>query len=366
MFQTRSARLVILVLTGVATFASCQRRTAQQAPVPSAFFIPDGARNVEHRERQEIREVNYEVDVAYPASPFLCELTRHVDQHQWRGLREDALNAGLESSLVRGWGDYGNATRKPETHVHAWMAQWQNLDGDLLTYGLQYEYPATAKPELSKLKVFALIWPANLVRAQLGNRANQLPALMMPALTRVVSKADESPNGGQCVQPQWSEFVNSKSPGAEPVRALPFELAQVRSIHIQSDIDGLAGRIAAALKAQLPDLRVRTVHDRSSEPSDATLDFRTECRCNEGGAPNGFYIREAVLYKHGVQREWTEPARVLYYWTDAGTPAWKSQVPSSCFSQKALSASCKTAFEQADVAFAGALASTLLDLQNHR
>jgi hypothetical protein len=111
---------------------------------------------------------------------------------------------------------------------------------------------------------------------------------------------------------------------------------------------------------------VRTVHDRDSESSDATLDFRAECRCNEGGAPNGFYVREAVLYKHGIQREWAEPARVLYYWTDAGTPAWKSGVPSSCFGQKTLSAACKSAFEQADVAFAAAFASTLTELNARR
>ncbi len=234
-----------------------------------------------------------------------------------------------------------------------------------LLYGLQYEYPATAKPELSKLKVFALIWPANVVHSQLGSRADELPALMMPAVFPVVPKAGPS-NGRQCSQPQWSEFVSSKSAGAAPVRALPFELEQVRTIDIQSDIDGLAGRIAALLRANVPALRVRTVHDRASEPSDATLDFRAECRCNERGAPNGFYVREAVLYKHGSQRGWSEPARVLYHWADAGTPAWKSEVPSSCFGQKTLSAACKTAFERADVAFAAALASTLTELQNRR
>lgn len=365
MFQTRSARLVILVLTGVVAFASCQRRAAQQAP-PSAFFIPNGAENIQHRERQGIQEVSYEVDAAYPASPFLCELTQHLDQRQWRGLREDALNAGSESSLVSGWGDYGNATRKPETHVHSWMAQWRNQDGDLLTYGLQYEYPATAKPALSKLKVFSLIWPSNIVRAQLGSRADELPALMMPVLFPGVPEPSKSSDGRQCLQPQWSEFVSSKSAGATPVRALPFELAQVHSIDIQSDIDGLAGRIATALHAKVPALRVRTVHDRASEPSDATLDFRAECRCNERGAPDGFYVREAVLYKHGNQREWSEPARVLYYWSDADTPAWKSEVPSSCFGQKTLSATCKNAFEQADVAFAAALASTLTELNDRR
>jgi hypothetical protein len=366
MFQTRSTRLVVLVSAALASFASCQRRAAQQAPVPSAFFIPDGARNVEHQERQGIHEVTYNVDAAYPASSFLCELTQHLDQRQWRGLREDALNPGSESSLVRGWGDYGNATRQPETHLHSWMAQWRNQDGDLLTYGLQYEYPASAKPELSKLKVFGVIWPAEIVRAQLGSRADELPALMMPAVFPAGPKAGDSANGRQCSPPQWSEFVSSKSTGAAPVPALPFELTQVRTIDIQSDIDGLAGRIAAILNARGPGLRVRTVHDQVSEPPDATLDFRAECRCNEEGAPNGFYVREAVLYKHGSQREWSEPARVLYHWTDAGTPAWKSEVSSSCFGQKTLSAACRTAFEQADVAFAAALASTLTELQNRR
>jgi len=354
------------VMAVVVAFAACERRVEQQGPLPSAFFIPNGARDVQHRERQGSHEVSYEVDAPYPASPFLCELTQHMDQRQWRGLREDALNPGSESSLVRGWGDYGNATRKPETHVHSWSAQWRNKDGDLLTYGLQYEYATTAKPELSKLKVSGLIRPANVVRAQLGSRADGLAALMMPALFSVAPKPGESSNGGQCSQPHWSDFVSGKSMGAAPVRALPFELTQVRSVDIQSDIDGLAGRIAAILQARVPSLRVRTVRDQISEPSDATLDFRAECRCNEGGAPSGFYVREAVLYKHGSQREWSEPARVLYYWTDAGSPTWKSEVPSSCFGQKTLSAVCKNAFEQADVAFAAALASTLTELNDRR
>jgi hypothetical protein len=360
--------LLIPVLFCTLALPACNQRDPQQAqtPVPAGLYVPEGARNVQQRERQGIQEISYNVAAAYPASPFLCELTNYVDRQQWRGLREDALNPGSESSLVSGWGDYGNATRQPETHVHAWMSQWLNQQGDLLTYALQYEYPEAGTPDLSTLKVSALIWPAKLVRAQHGSRTDQLSALMIPATTVVLAKAGESPNDRPCVQPQWSQFVNSKSERAAPVLALPFELARVRSIDIQSDIDGLAGRIAATLKAQVPDLRVRTVHDRTSEPSDATLDFRAECRCNEAGAPNGFYVREAVLYKHGIQREWTEPARVLFYWTDAGNPAWKSKVPASCIGQKALSQVCKAAFEEADVAFAVALSSTLIDVQNRR
>jgi hypothetical protein len=98
---------------------------------------------------------------------------------------------------------------------------------------------------ISRVKVSGVIWPASLVRAQLGNRANELQALMMPAAFPAVTEPGESSNDRQCSQPQWSEFVSSKSTGAAPVRTLRFELAQVRTIDIQSDIDGLAGRISA-------------------------------------------------------------------------------------------------------------------------
>ena len=128
--RTRFLRFLIPVFLVLVAGVDCQQRAQEQMPVPGAFFIPDGARNVQHRERQGIHEVGYELDAAYPASPFLCQLAQHLDQRQWRGLREDALNSGSESSLVRGWGDYGNATRQPETHVHSWMAQWRNQDGN--------------------------------------------------------------------------------------------------------------------------------------------------------------------------------------------------------------------------------------------
>ena len=278
--------LTIVVLAGALSVAACQRRATPQTEAPSTFFIAAEAKNVQRRERGGIQEVTYEIDAPYPASSFLCELTQDLDQRQWRGLRMDALNPGTESSLVRGWGDHGNASRTPQTHVHGWMGQWRNQTGDLVTYGLRYEYLASAKPELTKLQVFGLIWPANLVRAQLGSRADELPALMMPSVFPDAPPPDARERS-RCEQPQWSEFVKGHATET-PVLALPFELAQVRTIDVQTDIEGLAGRIADILHAQVPGLRVRTVHDPVSGPSDATLDFRFECRCNEQGAPNGF------------------------------------------------------------------------------
>ncbi len=366
MSRIRPFRALFLVAVVAATLAGCEAAQEQQSRVPSGFFIPEGARSVRHYDRDGVREVSYDVDVAYPASPFLCELTHHLDDRHWLGLREDALNPGLESSLVRGWTDFEDASERPDTHVHSWGAQWRNQDGELLTYVLRYEYPENTKPQLSTMSVSALIWPASFVRSQLGSRADVLPALEIRTVFSNVPQTGEAASGRRCVQPQWSQLVSGKSTGATPVAALPSELAHLRSINIQTDIDGIARRIAGILNAQVPALHVTTVHDRTSEHADATLDFRAECRCNEAGAPNGFYVREAVLYSEGMQREWTEPARVLYHWTDAGTPTWKSHLPAACVGQKVLSPSCKAAFEQADVAFATALASTLIDVTSHR
>lgn len=366
MSRVRPTGLFIPVIAIAATLTACESAKTQQVQLPSGFFIPEGARQVQFYERDAVREVSYKLDVAYPASPFLCELTQHLDDGHWHGLREDAFNPGLESSLVRGWTNFGNASRRPETHVHSWGAQWRNQRGDLLTYGIRYEYPENTRPRLSTMSVTALIWPAELVRSQLGSRAEALSGLEIRTVHSTVPERAEAGSARRCAQPQWSELVSGKSMGATPVPALPSELAHLRSINIQHDIDGIAPRIAAILAARIPALHVTTVNERTPQHPDATLDFRAECRCNEAGTPNGFYVREAVLYREGVQGEWTEPARVLYHWTDAGTPTWKSNVPAGCIGQKVLSPTCKAAFQQADVAFAAALASTLIDISGHR
>jgi hypothetical protein len=125
------------------------------------------------------------------------------------------------------------------------------------------------------------------------------------------------------------------------------------------DIDGLAERIAAALKSRVPHVDVVTSGAARTERPEALLNFTAECRCREPGAPDGFYIREIVLYTSRVDHSgrWTDPPRVLFHWNDGGLPAWK-QVPPHCFSST-RSASCAEAFRQADVAFVNALASAI-------
>jgi hypothetical protein len=94
------ALLLFILLPGLS-----RRWSSQEQQEAVGLFIAAGARHVERMERGGIHEVTYEVDAAYPASSFLCELSAYLDQRHWRGLREDALNPGMPSSLVDGWGD---------------------------------------------------------------------------------------------------------------------------------------------------------------------------------------------------------------------------------------------------------------------
>jgi hypothetical protein len=111
--------LAVGALLGV---IACHRQTDPQTPLPPAFFVPAGARNVDYRQAQEVEQVVYQIDAAYPASPFLCELTRHLQTQQWRGLRQYPFAPDTASDLIRGWHDFTDSSRPPERRIHAWMA----------------------------------------------------------------------------------------------------------------------------------------------------------------------------------------------------------------------------------------------------
>ena len=352
MFITVSRTIVLF-------FVSASIGCGQVVPEPeqradsAGIFLPMNARKVQRRQRHGIREVTYVVAAPYPASEFLCQLTNHLDLERWRGLREDLLNPGTPSSIVRGWGDYDDATRKPETRVHTWLSSWSNEAGDVVTYALRYEYPKTSPRDLNTLHVGAIFWPPDVVQEAVGDRAGQLrPLFATPVADGTTTTAPRT-----CDTPQWSDFVK-RTVRYSAVPGLPSELGSIRSIRIQNDVDGFAGRISAALKERLPELQIGTLHDAASEISDAMLAFNFTCRCNEPGIPDGLYVHEAVVYKPARERDWLEPARILFYWSDGGEPAWK-KVQKECFGQKNPSVACKTAFQDADIAFVTELASAL-------
>ena len=63
----------------------------------------------------------------------------------------------------------------------------------VVTYALRYEYPSGAKPDLTTLKVAAVVWPAAVVRAQLADRAAELANFLLPA--RVLYRSEVAQPG---------------------------------------------------------------------------------------------------------------------------------------------------------------------------
>jgi len=325
---------------------------AEQAPVGFHFFVPAGAQNLREHSRQNVVEIAYTVAMRYPAGRFVCELDNAVAHDGWRGLREDFLNPGLPTSLVRGWTDIVNGVKKPETHVHAWSSEWLNDAGDLLSYSLTYEYPEGATPALGTLQVAAVRWPANVARAMVRAMAGEKRVSQLPSLA--LRHVDHD-----CNPPVWSRFVADTTGEANP-EFFPTDLNVVEAIEINNDIDGVAGRIADALRGKRPGLRIGTPKKHSFLDG-GLLNLTFACRCKHPGAPDGFYVTEAVVYKPAISgREWREPARVLFYWSDDGNPAWK-HVSSACFKEQVHSRSCLSAFRAADISFTDALASALGD-----
>jgi len=296
-----------------------------------------------------VPEVSYTIAAPYLPSQFICDLTTNLDHDGWRALREDPLNPGRASSIVEGWGDFINAIKKPETHVHSWSAHWVNDTGDLLLYWLQYEYLEGAKPDFRLLKVHGVRWPAAAARALTQRSAADLSALTI-----------SHPNPGCAVPVPWSEFVRGETREAEPAY-LPYEMAGISAIDINEDIDGLADRMVEQIHRKVPGLKIGTVSAPLSSPSfnDATLAFAFACRCRQHGAPDGIYVREVVVYKPSHSHiDWIDPPRVLFYWSDGGDPAWK-HVSEACFNERVRSAACTTAFHNADISFTDALTSAL-------
>lgn len=346
--------LLLALACLAACLSGCGRAPGSRSPV---FFLPPEASSIKQTSDDGQTAVEYVVEQPYPASQLVCRVVKHLENLGWRALREDALNPGSPTGLVTGWSEVTDATRKPERRLHALTTEWLSPQNDLLFYTFTYEYPAGSTPDLSKLAVAANLLRADVVRAHLGDRADLLASLLMPS-------KQSSPTAGDaaleyCGVPKWNEFVAGAVGTVSPVAALPYELQQVRSIRIIQDIEGLGDRIVTAIEARIPHVDAVGFDAGSGERPEALLNFRAACRCKEPGAPDGFYIREVIVYTPQLNRAdgWTDPPRVLFHWNDGGVPAWKG-VASQCFGNE-RSASCREAFRQADLAFVDALASAI-------
>ncbi len=143
--------------------SSCQTKANQDPKNYSeSLIVLAGATNISYAKVDNTDQVTYNLKAAYPAPEFIDQLLKKTNDMGWTPLKEDFLNPGLPTSIVRGWSDYEDASRKPNTKVHSWQTDWQNKNGDVLIYGLKYRYPLNSQPDMSSMNVFAIYIPAKL------------------------------------------------------------------------------------------------------------------------------------------------------------------------------------------------------------
>jgi hypothetical protein len=143
--------------------SGCQTKASQDPKNYSgSLIVLPGALNINYAKVNNTDQVTYNLKVAYPAPEVISQLLKKTSDMGWSPLKEDFLNPGLPTSIVRGWSDYEDASRKPNTKVHSWQTDWQNKNGDVLIYGLKYRYPLNSQPDMSSMNVVAIYIPVKL------------------------------------------------------------------------------------------------------------------------------------------------------------------------------------------------------------
>jgi hypothetical protein len=155
-----SVALLLVVLFG------CHTKSSQNPKDYSdSLLVLSGASDISYAKVGNTDQVMYTVKVEYPALNIINELQSKTDGKGWSPLKEDFMNPGIPTSIVRGWTKFEDASKQPITEVHAWVTDWQNKKGDILQYHLTYRYPIKSQPDMSSLKVVAIYFPADTAAA---------------------------------------------------------------------------------------------------------------------------------------------------------------------------------------------------------
>jgi hypothetical protein len=119
--------------------------------------------------------VEYRLHACYPAQDQLARIAARLPA-TWKPRSEDFMNPGVPTSNVRGWTDYVDLSQKPETRVHHWAGEWQDDQGNILSYSLMYRSPAVSTadtqspPANCDLKVNAVLQSQETVKALVAAR----------------------------------------------------------------------------------------------------------------------------------------------------------------------------------------------------
>ncbi len=171
--------LFALALAGTVSLlgalAGCRSQASREAREYSdCLIVFPTAREIKYAKYHGTDQVTYKVQADYPADDVLSFISKQLKDKGWKALKEDYLNPGLPSSHVRGWTVFYDATTRPETTVHQWLAEWENETQDVVWYALQYRYPTGKPRDLRTLQVGASYIPAGVAK-EMKRRSRPAP-----------------------------------------------------------------------------------------------------------------------------------------------------------------------------------------------
>lgn len=132
------------------------------------FVILPGASDERVHEVEGQKQLFYEVRTSHPANDAIGAISTRLERAGWTRLDFDRLRPDPPVPLRR-WEGY----TEDATIVDEWIGQWTDASGALVLYILRYESPAShSAPERTNLKVAAVHFPAEMVRAAGGPEAD--------------------------------------------------------------------------------------------------------------------------------------------------------------------------------------------------
>ena len=155
----------IVVVVSPALFG-CHRAQSVESGKPAAaeLLILAGVTDVKQQSNQGVGSVSYEMQAPFPAAAQIAEILTHMSGLGWVPLKEDSLNPGIPTSIVRGWTSFIDASKPKRVRRWGWSGEWRSKRGDITSYRFAYEAPETATEPLSHVRVSGSLVPAEIER----------------------------------------------------------------------------------------------------------------------------------------------------------------------------------------------------------
>lgn len=144
--------------------ASLAQSAAAAADATPELIVVAGAKNVMRASRSGVGSLEYELDAEFPAAAPILDVVKRLQALGWTALKEDPINPGIPTSMVRSWTSYVDASRPARRREYRWTSEWQEAKGHRVTYAFRYESAEHPVEPLRHLFVAAGSYPAELTR----------------------------------------------------------------------------------------------------------------------------------------------------------------------------------------------------------